>query len=43
MKFSLMVGKAILNLKANLSRLETADDKLMNAFDAKSDSEAATT
>ena len=36
-----MVGKAILNLETKLSRLETADDKLMDAFDAESDAEAA--
>ena len=40
-KFSLMIGKAILNLETKFSRLETANDKLMDAIDVESDFEAA--
>jgi len=40
-KFSLMIGKAILNLETKFSRLETTNDKLMDTFDAEGDSKAA--
>lgn len=32
MKFALIIRKAILNLETKLLRLETADDKLINAI-----------
>ena len=42
MKFFLMIGKAILNLETKLSRFEAANEKLMDAIEAESNSEAAT-
>ena len=41
-KFFLMIGKAILNLETKLSRFEAANEKLMDAIEAESNSEAAT-
>ena len=41
-KFCLTIGKVILNLETKLSRLEVANDRLVDAYDTGNDAEAAT-
>ena len=41
MKFCLTIGKVILNMETKLSRLEVANDRLVDAYDNGNDPEAA--
>jgi len=41
MKYSLSIGKSILSLETKLTRLETANDKLMDAYEEESNPEAS--
>ena len=41
MKYSLSIGKSILSLETKLTRLEVANDKLMDAYEEESNSEAS--
>jgi len=40
MKLSLSIGKVLLNLQTKLTRLETANDKLVEALEESEDTEA---
>ena len=41
MKYSLSLGKSILSLETKLTRFETANDKLMDAYEEESNPEAS--
>ena len=41
MKYSLSIGKSILSLETKLTRLETANDKLMDTYEEESNPEAS--
>ena len=41
MKYSLSIGKSILSLETKLTRLETVNDKLMDAYEEEGSSEAS--